>query len=118
MIKVGYWAVPGAAIDITLPYPHHFIDHTWDIAERIKVGHYLRDGIICETHSLTARCILGCKSQLGLGLSDFTDGVWQWPEGLAHYVETHAVKPPATFLEHIRNNRFLVPRKVDDDFTC
>ena len=25
-----------------------------------------------------------------------------WPEGFAHYLEQHDVKPPAEFLEHVR----------------
>jgi hypothetical protein len=111
MKSAGYWADYGGYLDVTLPYADQSVDHRWDIVERIKVGHYLRDGIILATHSIAARCILGCKSQAGLGSADFTDGEWQWPEGYAHYVEAHAVKPPPEFLDHIRNNRFHIPRK-------
>jgi hypothetical protein len=41
-------------------------------------------------------CRLDCglSSQL-MGTRDLTDGEWVWPEGFAHYVEHHSVRPPA-----------------------
>jgi hypothetical protein len=32
-----------------------------------------------------------------------------YPEGFAHYLRHHRVKPPDSFLEHLRRNRFEVP---------
>ena len=38
-----------------------------------------------------------------MGPSEFSDGVWVWPEGLVHYVLEHAVRLPEEFLRHVRN---------------
>jgi hypothetical protein len=31
-----------------------------------------------------------------------TDGVFVWPEGFGHYVGEHSVRPPAEFIDHVR----------------
>ncbi|RIV36060.1 hypothetical protein [Micromonospora radicis] len=31
-----------------------------------------------------------------------SDGIWVWPDGLAHYVQGHAAAPEPDFLDHIR----------------
>jgi hypothetical protein len=33
-----------------------------------------------------------------MGDSDLTDGIWIWPEGLVHYVETHGLALPEEFV--------------------
>jgi hypothetical protein len=43
-----------------------------------------------------------------MGSQDLTDGVWVWPEGLAHYVSAHSVRLPEMFLEQARNHRYKV----------
>ena len=48
-----------------------------------------------------------------LGTGDFHDGQWEWPVGLAHYVERHAVLLPAAFVETMRSNLWKVPEHVD-----
>jgi hypothetical protein len=40
-----------------------------------------------------------------MGLREFFDGDWAWPEGLVHYVRHHAVRLPEEFLERARNAR-------------
>jgi hypothetical protein len=27
--------------------------------------------------------------------------VWVWPDGFAHYLQLHAVKPPQEFVDHV-----------------
>lgn len=65
-----------------------------------------------------------------LGRSDMTDGVYVWPEGLAHYVEHHNVRLPHQFVQHVLENPLpeppeetyihpymaLADRKLWDDF--
>ena len=49
-----------------------------------------------------------------MGDQDFTDGVWIWPQGLAHYVDTHDAGLPDAFLQHARANRFrIAPFSLD-----
>ena len=56
-------------------------------------------------------CRLGCPDIPGdIGTQDRTDGTYLFPEGLAHYVRVHAVRPAEAFLEHLRANNYRVPR--------
>ena len=34
------------------------------------------------------------------GALELSDGVFVWPDGLAHYVSDHLVKPPQEFVVH------------------
>jgi hypothetical protein len=34
------------------------------------------------------------------GALEYSDGVYQWPEGLAHYVSDHSVRLPGEFVAH------------------
>jgi hypothetical protein len=42
-----------------------------------------------------------------------TDGVYAWPDFLAHYVERYDVELPADFEQHMRANNWTTPRQVD-----
>ena len=46
-------------------------------------------------------CRVCGKNDIDMGCCDVTDGVYQWPEGLAHYVVEHRVALPPAFLEKI-----------------
>jgi hypothetical protein len=46
-----------------------------------------------------------------------TDGVYCWPEGLAHYINEHDVRLPAEFVAHVRKSHHLLsaaPRPTFD----
>jgi hypothetical protein len=51
-------------------------------------------------------CRFGCGVN---GTIEQTDGVFVWPEGLAHYVEVHSVRLPEEFVEHARARGFAIP---------
>lgn len=36
-----------------------------------------------------------------MGSWDLTDGLWVWPEGLAHYVDVHSISLPEEFVSHV-----------------
>lgn len=43
-----------------------------------------------------------------MGCTTLTDGKYVWPEGLAHYISEHAVRPPEDFVKHsLKNLRAL-----------
>lgn len=91
---IGYW------IDTDrpdLPDPEKFIDADWDLTERQAVANYLNAG-----RPIGAGC--GCSScricGTPNGFEEFTDGTFQWPEGLAHYVLEHAVRLPEEVVQH------------------
>lgn len=41
--------------------------------------------------------ICGCRN----GGTELTDGVYVWPDGLAHYVTEHDVRLPDVFVQHV-----------------
>ena len=43
------------------------------------------------------------------GCLELTDGMWSWPEGLAHYVETHGVRLPDEFVAYAASQDFRAP---------
>jgi len=49
------------------------------------------------------------------GCAELTDGTYLWPEGLAHYVEDHAVRLPREIVEHVLQ-RQINPDGVDDSW--
>jgi hypothetical protein len=44
-----------------------------------------------------------------MGSRCLTDGLWVWPEGLAHYVEHHDVYLPAEFLRTMTRRGWRLP---------
>lgn len=55
---------------------------------------------------MVARAFMGhsrCRfCDAPVGALEFSDGVFLWPEGLAHYVEEHDVRLPERFVRHLR----------------
>ena len=103
-IKVGYWREPGlvASLVSSLPLAQDFVDPSWSSSpERPVVLAYLKRGRVHEQWMGWSDCRLCGKSN---GTKCLTDGVFVWPEGFAHYVEAHGVRPDATFVDHILRN--------------
>jgi hypothetical protein len=107
---VGYWRDPDDPRTHGLPDPTLAVDRTWDPSERARVIAYVRTGqehVACHGYSW---CRFKCGiADRRLGNRDLTDGVFVWPEGFAHYLKAHAVKPPAEFIEHVRRQMTLHP---------
>ncbi|MCA1480932.1 hypothetical protein, partial [Bradyrhizobium sp. NBAIM08] len=79
-------------------HPRHFIDKTWAPAERDRVIKYLEAGRRGESWMGWSTCRFCGKEN---GTCDLTDDVYIWPEGFAHYLREHAVKPPTKFVAHV-----------------
>lgn len=92
---LGFWASPGSD---GLPDPADLVDDGWDGAERQWVADYLGHGQVAASYMGASQCRLCARLN---GARDLTDGVYLWPEGLAHYVLEHAVRLPTEFLTHI-----------------
>jgi len=60
------------------------------------------------------------QETLDMGRGELTDGVYVWPEGLAHYLEKHNVRLPQEFVDHVLKSIELrgqhhVVTMLDDD---
>jgi hypothetical protein len=107
----------GTDADSAFIHPRSLVDPTWARQNRGRVVKYLAGARTVAHAAGHSYCRFGC----GLtGCAELSDGVWLWPEGLAHYVKLHDVRLPDEFLEHIRNRGYSPsPAKgVPLDFGC
>lgn len=101
-IAIGYWRAVGRTYgsEPEIPFdPQDFVDPAWDPAERDLVIRYLEQGKIKHQWRGISPCrVCGCSN----GSQCLTDGVYVWPQGLAHYVRAHNVRPPVAFVDHVK----------------
>ena len=99
---IGFWRDPGIG-DHRYRHPLAFVDSEWDLSERRLVAQHLRSGKRAADWMGHSWCRFHCGvDDAQMGASDLSDGLWLWPEGLAHYVLEHAVRLPEEFLQHVR----------------
>ena len=105
---IGYWTPLDRRPDhpecLKLPDPRLYVDRKWGFTERAYVLRHLRGGVMWEGWMGPSWCRFGCTrdaDDVHLGSRDLTDGVYVWPEGFAHYVERHSVRPPQEFIDHV-----------------
>lgn len=96
LILIGYW--DGPETDHSWPTPEEFVDTRWDEDERDFVVSYLRTGLVAQTFMGYSRCRICGKENGDLELSD---GYFVWPDGFAHYIAEHGVRPPERFVRHV-----------------
>src|SRR5947209_3270023 len=110
---VGFWRDTHGVFR-HCPRPQWLVERGWHAAELDRIIEYLRAG-----HDFVACCgwsvcrFRGCREGERNGSGNFTDGEWYWPEGLAHYVERHAVLLPEAFVETMRANGWRVPQAAE-----
>ena len=104
---VGYWRVPGAR---QWPRPQWLVRPGWRGEERESIAAYLRSGHVFVGWLGYSFCRFGCGIDCSLmGSCDLTDVEWVWPQGLAHYVEAHAVELPEELFNRMRGHHWRVP---------
>lgn len=91
---LGYWRNDQSP---EYPDPVALVDDAWDEFERRRVSWFLAHGTMVRVAAGLSPCRL-CGQHIGS--AEFTDGVYQWPEGLVHYVDEHHVRLPTEFVEH------------------
>src|SRR5262245_48470650 len=101
---IGYWRPndgSGAGHDSDLPDPRWFVRRGRGNGERGRILAYLRAGREYERYAGYSYCRfwLCWTPPKFMGDGDLTDGVWIWPQGLAHYVQRHWVCLPEEFIE-------------------
>ncbi len=109
--RLGYWST---GPDSDLPDPAGRVDESWDEYEREVVGAYLAHGTLARPYLGPSRCRICGQDN---GSTELTDGVYLWPEGLAHYVREHAVRLPVEFVSHaVARLEALEDAEVDDEW--
>lgn len=94
---IGYWKSDD---EPDWPYPGDFVDASWSADERREVARYLSNGtVVVEYRGLSPCRFCGQDN----GHREFTDGTYQWPEGLAHYLWVHEVRLPVAVVAHIKS---------------
>jgi len=108
---IGYWE---GDMEPGWPSVADFVDEHWDDTEREVVASYLEQGFVPWVQMGISPCRMCGAAN---GSAEQTDGVYIWPEGLAHYVREHGVRPPVSVIRHIlgRLNR-MNPEQVDEDW--
>jgi hypothetical protein len=92
---IGYWE---GESERGWPRVTDFVDERWDETERDLVASYLEHGFVPWAGLGVSPCrMCGAPN----GSAELTDGVYVWPEGLAHYVQEHRVRLPVSVIRHI-----------------
>lgn len=120
-IRVGFWKTEGRApglpfegagllgrmaaifvqnaTEAHLPSVFDCIDTSWDPKERDRVLAYVSDNRFRKVSYMGfSTCRICGKDN---GTADFADWRYVWPEGFAHYIKDHAVRPPRAFVQHV-----------------
>jgi hypothetical protein len=111
---IGYWCEDRSPESDRWPDPRDLIDESWSNQERELVARYFERGF----KPWAFMGLSGCRlcGQVN-GSAEFTDGVYLWPEGLAHYVREHSVKLPDEVLSHVRR-RYEEMEPLDVDWSA
>lgn len=91
--RIGFWKAQFAD-----DYPFPMELPTLGQTEVEPIARYLETGTVAEQWRGLSWCRYGCEGHFGS--RDLSDGVWLWPEGLAHYVREHHIALPPAFLAH------------------
>jgi hypothetical protein len=99
---IGYWNSEHyfSRQTFNLPMPQNCIGFNWN--EKEKVIFYIKNGTDFSYWKGKSFCRFGCQN-VDMGSKDLTDEIYVWPEGYAHYLEKHNVKPPRELINHILN---------------
>lgn len=86
-------------IEAELPSVFDHVDEKWTGKPRKLVIEYVGDLRFRKTSYFGfSTCRICGKPN---GAADFSDGTWEWPEGFAHYLSEHGVKPPDRFIHYV-----------------
>jgi len=108
LIAIGFWN--DGSDGCPWHNPQEFVDSRSDPSLRESLFHYLQSGTIANQYLGHSWCRFDCGiDESGMGSSERTDGVWLWPEGLAHYVARHEIRLPDEFIAHARSKGFTAP---------
>ena len=99
-VLIGYWKSDDEPDEPDWPDPRDFVDASWSADERREVAEYLSNGTVAVKSRGLSPCRFCGQHN---GHREFTDGTYQWPEGLAHYLWVHEVRLPVAVVTHIKS---------------
>lgn len=105
---IGYWY---STYEPHLPHPIANQSRR-DPPTRDAVRAHLQRGEVWMAFSGHSYCRLCDCNDASMGSCDLTDGVWIWPQGLTHYLDTHDIELPATFLDHVASGSRIDERPL------
>jgi len=106
---IGYW--PDIFEERGIP---DYLIKKYDKDIKGKIVNYLNSGVLLFSEFGHSFCRINCGIPDNLmGSGDLTDGVWSWPEGLAHYVEAHDILLPDDFLDSIKSKNYAFTATED-----
>jgi hypothetical protein len=94
------------------PIVTDFVDELWDAAERDRVASYVEEGLVPWVQMGLSECRFCGELN---GSVERTDGVYLWPEGLAHYLREHGVRPPVSVIRHIVASQASMQSEPSED---
>jgi len=125
--RVGYWVndredgrlpsqvggnIQARSPQDVLPHPAAIIAALGARSPDMRVVHYLRNALRADMYCGYSYCRLRCGvPDSEMGSFDLTDGLWLWPEGLAHYVEAHGLPLPEEFIATMKANAWQPPQE-------
>lgn len=114
---IGYWSPSwewGSAPDQDFPDPRLLVRRGWRKKERRQILAYLNSGHEHAGYAGYSYCRFWfCWTpHRFMGDFDLTDGVWVWPQGLAHYVRRHSVSLPDEFVATMQANGWRIPENI------
>ena len=97
------WKGRSDVVNENIPLFKDLIDHEWHPDDLSAIVKYLEDGrvhcVVVNSEKSTCPLCDEWSYRPSLGRSD---GVWNWPDSLSHFVANHFVRIPDAFVEHIR----------------
>jgi hypothetical protein len=106
---VGFWR-QSEDEESDLPHPSALVRPGWAGGDLARVVSYLRSGRTYTRWRGHSFCRFACGvAHASMGSRDLGDGVWLWPEGLAHYVESHSVCLPDELVQTMRSHGWQAP---------
>jgi hypothetical protein len=106
LIAVGYWWSPQSK---ELPHPRVLVGEPYLPEMSNRICRYLLAGKVVASCFGYSYCRFDCGVDgSDMGNSDFTDGVWLWPQGLHHYVRHHHIRLPEQFIQAMRDSGWRV----------
>ena len=88
-------------------------DPTWRPDDIEKVIQYLKNCPCLVTAGQgPGKCALCGEEYCSDNSAFLSDGKWFWPSGIEHYIEKHDMVLPDRMLEHIRKNKYRLPKNM------